>query len=84
MQPERFPKTRTEIERLLLAELRDCDDCGGARAVTVMAWGDDGDTGPTWTVDNYDIGSADAYDCQMALDLIVPRFQSFYDLVQKH
>ena len=80
---ERAPKTRGEIERLLLAELRAEDACAGAAAVVVKPWGDDqGEI--NWTVDTYDIGSAPMWECQYALDQIVPRFQAFYELVQKH
>jgi hypothetical protein len=78
-----MPKTRAEIERLLLAELRTDEACAGAAAVSVMAWDQDGDN-INWTVDSYDIGSASRWACQSALDQIVPRFQSFYELVQKH
>jgi len=79
----RMPKTRSEIEGLLLAELRAEDACQGAAGVFVMPFGDDlGEI--NWTVESYDVGSAPMWECQSALDAIVPRFQSFYELVQKH
>lgn len=80
---DRYPKTRTEIERLLLAELRAADACQGAAAVSVIPWMD-ADGGANWTLSTYDIGTAPMWECQSALDQIVPRFQLFYELVQKH
>jgi len=67
---------------MLLAELR-AEQCEGAAAVWVIPWIED-ETGVTWTVSHYDTGSANADECQVAMEEIVPRFQSFYDLVQKH
>jgi hypothetical protein len=78
----RAPKTRDEIEVLLLAELRS-HDCEAAIAVWVVA-DDDPRTGANWTVSFYDAGTADRVSCGLVMDDIVPRFQSFYELVQKH
>jgi hypothetical protein len=78
-----MPKTRTEIEGLLLAELRAADGCAGAASVSVVPWSDDNPE-VNWTLDSYDIGSAPMWECQVALEQIVPRFQAFYELVQKH
>ncbi len=80
---EKAPKTRTEIERLVLRELQACDRCEGAAAVSVVAW-DDGLDGSNWTLSTFNIGTAREYDCELALLEIIPRFQSFYELVNKH
>jgi hypothetical protein len=79
----RMPKTRAEIEDLLLAEVRAAEACAGVASISVMPWNDD-DPEVNWTIDSYDIGSASMWECQGALEQIVPRFQSFYELVQKH
>ena len=36
-KPEKLPKTKTELEALILAELRAASQCGGAVHVTVVA-----------------------------------------------
>ena len=37
---DKSPKTRTELEALVLAELRAAPQCGGASHVTVVPYGD--------------------------------------------
>src|SRR5215831_18190624 len=39
-KPEKLPKTKTELEALVLAELRAASQCGGAVRVTVVAYDD--------------------------------------------
>ena len=46
-KPEKLPKTKTELEALVLAELRAASQCGGAVHVTVVAY-DDYRVGATW------------------------------------
>jgi hypothetical protein len=79
----KFPKSRVEIERLVLHELQAADNCEGAAGISVvaclMASGD-----ANWTVTAYNAGSASGYECDLALQSIVRRLQGFYDLVQKH
>jgi hypothetical protein len=43
------PKTKLELEALVLAELRAASDCGGAVHVTVVSY-DDYRVGATWEV----------------------------------
>ncbi|HWM46039.1 MAG TPA: hypothetical protein VNR11_03890 [Xanthobacteraceae bacterium] len=80
----RAPKSRTEIERLLLTELQACEGCEGAAGVSIVGWPDFLPEAPNWTVAQFKPGTADDYDCERALIVIVERFQGFYELVQKH
>jgi hypothetical protein len=80
---ERFPKSRTEIESLVLHELQTSENCEGALGISVVDWSDVY-SGANWTVAAYNCGTSSDYDCERALQLIVPRFQGFYELVQKH
>jgi hypothetical protein len=80
---ERFPKSRLEIERLVLLELQTSEHCEGASAISVVDWSDIR-SGANWTVAAYNSGTSCDYECEQALQIIVPRFQSFYELVQKH
>ena len=80
---EKAPKTRSEIERLVLEELQSSERCEGAAAVSVIAWDDELD-GSNWTLETFNIGTAREYDCELALLEIIPRFQGFYELVNKH
>ena len=80
---ERLPKSQIEIERLVLDELQTSENCEGASAISVVSWSDiRGDA--NWTVAAYNCGTSSEYDCERALQVIVPRFQAFYELVQKH
>lgn len=84
------PKSRAEIERLVLAELRDCGGCEAAAGISVVGY--DSDTGnddalghePNWTVGAFNAGAASDYECERALIGIVSRLQRFYQLVRKH
>ena len=80
---EKVPKTKEEIERLIVAELRTFSDCEKALGVIVIAIADYTD-GTSWTVSSYDCGKSDGYACDRALQRIVPQFQRVYDMVQKH
>ena len=80
---ERFPKSRIEIERLVLHELQTSENCEGAHGISVVDWSDVY-SGANWTVAAYNCGTSSEYDCDRALQVIVPRFQGFYELVQKH
>lgn len=80
----RAPKSRLEIERLLLQELQACDGCEGATGVSIMAHADQHPQAPNWTVAEFAPGTADGFECERALIGIVGRFQGFYQLVQKH
>ena len=80
---ERFPKSRVEIERLVLHELQTSENCQGASGISVVDW-NDARSDANWTVAAYNSGTSCDYQCERALQVIVPRLQGFYELVQKH
>jgi hypothetical protein len=82
LQLDKAPKTKNEIEMLIVAELRDCQDCETAWGVVVIAI--EGDDGANWTVSQFNRGESSAYACDQALQRIVPHYQRIYQLVQKH
>ena len=82
LQLDKVPKTKNEIEMLIVAELRDCQDCETAWGVVVIAV--EGDDDANWTVSQFNRGESSAYACDQALQRIVPHYQRIYQLVQKH
>jgi hypothetical protein len=80
---ERFPKSRVEIEWLVLHELQITKNCEGASGISVVDW-NDARSDASWTVAAYNSGTSPDYQCERALQVIVPRLQGFYELVQKH
>jgi hypothetical protein len=80
---ERSPKSRIEIERLVLRELQTSQSCEGAIGISIIDWKSPGSEA-NWTVAAYKPGTSGKYECELALERIVPRLQSFYELVQKH
>jgi len=80
---QRFPKSRIEIERLVLQELQSWENCKGAVGISVIDWTSPGDEA-NWTVGAYIPGTSGKHECELALERIVPRLQGFYELVQKH
>jgi hypothetical protein len=82
LQLDKVPKTKNEIEMLIVAELRDCQDCETAWGVVVIAVEGDGDE--NWTVSQFNRGESSPYACDRALQRIVPHYQRLYQLVQKH
>jgi hypothetical protein len=85
---ERTPKSRVEIERLVLGELQSFGECEGAAGISIVGYDNapdrTGNVGPNWTVAAFDAGTASDYECERALMTIVSRLQGFYELVQKH
>ena len=80
---EKIPKTKDEIQRLIIAELRTFAQCEKAWGIVVVPIVDD--TGiATWTVSRFHRGQSNAYACDRALQRIVPHYQRLYDLAQKH
>jgi hypothetical protein len=80
---EKLPKTKEEIQRLIIAELQTFADCENVLGIIVVPIVDHpGAT--TWTVSCFNAGNSDGEACDHALQHIVPRFQRVYDLVQKH
>jgi hypothetical protein len=82
-QMEKLPKTKEEIEHLLLAEMKTFEDCEHALAVFVVPIVDHDDAA-TWTVSYFNPGNSDEGACDCALQCIVPRFQRAYDIVRRH
>jgi hypothetical protein len=77
------PKTKLEIQDMVTAELRRFAGCEEAWGVVVV--GIDAEiTGATWTVSRFNRGESNAYACDRALQLIVPRYQQLYDLARKY
>jgi len=81
---QRAPKSRSEIERLVLAELKSEQGCEGATGIIIAGWDAIDRDGPNWSVAAFNAGTACDYDCERALLSIVSRLQGFYELVQKH
>ena len=85
---EKAPKSRAEIERLVLVELQSCGGCEEAAGISITSCDSfcDGrfDIGPNWTIEAFNPGTASDYECERALMNIVSRLQGFYRLVQKH
>lgn len=80
---EKSPKTKTEIEQLIVAEMHSFADCENAFGVVVVPILDHAHMA-TWTVSCFNPGKSDAEACDGALQLIVPRFQRVYDFIQRH
>jgi hypothetical protein len=78
-KPEKLPKTKAELEALVLAELRAASDCGGAVHVTVVAF-DDYRVGATWEVASCNAGTSAPEACETALCDIVSRLQQHFDI----
>lgn len=80
---EKLPKTKDDIQRLIIAELRTCADCEKAWGIIVVPVVDDFAIA-TWTVSRFHRGQSDAYACDRALQRIVPHYQRLYDLAEIH
>jgi hypothetical protein len=78
---DKSPRTRTELEALVLAELRATSQCGGAVHVTVVAY-DDYRVPATWEVASCDAGTSNPEACERALSDIVGRLQQHFDIAQ--
>jgi hypothetical protein len=78
---DKSPKTRTELEALVLAELRAAPECGGALHVTVVPY-DDYRVPATWEVASFDPGTSEREKCEHALCDIVSRLQQCFDVSQ--
>jgi hypothetical protein len=79
----KLPKTKAEIQALIIDELRAVSQCKEAGGVVVVPVDADS-CGATWTVSSFHRGGSDAYACDRALQRIVPHYQRLYDLAQKH
>jgi hypothetical protein len=64
---QKFPKSRAEIERLVLQELQSCKNCQGAVGISVIDWISPGNEA-NWTVEAYKPGTSGKHECEMALE----------------
>jgi len=78
---DKSPKTRTELEALVLTELRAMPQCSGALHVTVVRY-DDYRVPCTWEVASFDPGTSKREECERALCDIVSRLQQCFDVSQ--
>jgi hypothetical protein len=78
---EKSPKTRAELEALVLAELRTAPQCGDALHVTVVAY-DDYRVPATWEVASFNPGASERETCERAVCDIVSRLQRCFDVSQ--
>jgi hypothetical protein len=76
------PRTRGELEALVLEELRASPQCGGGAVhVTVVAY-DDHRVLATWEIASCDVGTSSPEECERALCDIVGRLQRQFDIAQ--
>jgi hypothetical protein len=80
-QSNKSPKTRTELEALVLARLRAAPQCSGASHVTVVPYADHRVTA-TWEVASFNPGISEWEKCERVLCEIVSRLQQCFDLSQ--
>jgi hypothetical protein len=76
---DRLRKTATELETLVLVQLRAVPLCEGALHVTVVAY-DDQRAGATWEVASFDPGTSERQQCEGALCGIIGRLQQDFDI----
>ena len=77
---DRSPRTRNELEALVLAELQAAPGCAGACHVTVIAY-DDYRVSATWEVASFNPGSSRQENCESALGSIISRLQQRFDVL---
>jgi hypothetical protein len=76
---DKAPKTKAELEALVLAELRAFPQCAGAVHTTVIAY-DDWRVPANWQVASCDPGTSAPEACERALCEIVLRLQHQFDI----
>jgi hypothetical protein len=76
---DKSPRTRIELEALVLAELRAAPHCGGALHVTVVPY-DDYRAAATWEVASFNPGTSEQEKCELALCDIVSRLQQCFEI----
>jgi hypothetical protein len=79
--PDKSSKTRTELEALVLAQLRAVPQCEGAVHVTVVPY-DDYSVPATWEVASFNPGTSEREPCERALGDIIRNLQSSFDVSQ--
>ena len=78
---DKSPKTRNELEALVLTELQVVPGCGGASHVTVVGY-DDYRVGATWEVASFNPGTSSQEVCERALGDIIVRLQKRFDILE--
>ena len=73
------PRTKAELETLVLAELQALPQCAGAVHATVVPY-DDYRVPATWEVASCNPGTSDPQACERALCDIVLRLQHQFDI----
>jgi hypothetical protein len=76
---DKSPRTRKELEALVLAELQAARGCGGASHVTVIPH-DNYRLPATWEVASFNPGTSEQEDCERALGDIINRLQQRFDV----
>ena len=76
---DKSPKTRGELEALVLVELRAAPQCGGAIHATVGPY-DDHRVPATWEVASFGPGTSRREECERELCDIVRRLQQRFDI----
>jgi hypothetical protein len=76
---DKSPRTRKELEALVLAELQAAQGCGGASHVTVIPH-DNYRLPATWEVASFNPGTSEQEDCERALGDIINRLQQRFDV----
>jgi len=78
---EKQSKTKEEIGRMIIAEMKTFANCDNALGVIVVPISHHTHTA-NWTVARFNAGRSDTEACDRALQVIVPRFQLAYGVVQ--
>jgi hypothetical protein len=76
-------RTRAELERLIVREVRNHPDCNDFRSITVRRLVDASARGAfNWTAGAWNYGNANMDACDLALRRIIPKLQCQYDLAE--
>jgi hypothetical protein len=78
-QTDKSPRTRTELEAMVLARLRAVPQCEGALHVTVVPY-DDYTVPATWEVASFNPGTSEREPCERALRDIIRGLQDSFDV----
>jgi hypothetical protein len=76
---DKSPKSRSELEALVMAELRAAPQCDGAVHVTVVQYVDHR-IPATWEVASFNPGTSRQEECERELCDIVRRLQRRFDI----
>jgi hypothetical protein len=76
---DKSPKSRVEIERLVLRELQTSENCEGAAGISIIDWKDPANEA-NWTVAAYKPGTSGKDECELALERICLDLNVFMNL----